>query len=251
MLQIHSIHFFTFINPNCCRLLNLFSKLRLHLVGCNWISSLCADSGETSYKSFIKCNDFKERMKAFTLDLRIDTLHMELLKTHTELREVMKIVLILSHGNAGVEAGVSINEDILSENMSEEALVAHQIALKNVKVEKEMVKYVDKAHSQYLHHLKASKENQTIAEKVEQRKLSYNIKEAKEAKQKCTEQLQKKAAEYDSQIFHLEENLESNIFLAIFQLLILFIFLEKVEVLLRFRFKFYRYFFLFFFYKKI
>ena len=186
-------------------------------------------------------------MKAFTLDLRIDTLHMELLKTHTELREVMKIVLILSHGNAGVEAGVSINEDILSENMSEEALVAHQIALENVKVDKEMVKYVDKAHSQYLHHLKASKENQTIAEKVEQRKLSYNIKEAKEAKQKCTEQLQKKAAEYDSQIFHLEENLESNIFLAIFQLLILFIFLEKIEVLLRFRFKFYRYFFLFFF----
>ena len=191
-------------NHDC--LTDLFRKLCLHLVECNWISSLCADRAETSYKSFIKSNDVKERMKASKLDLRIDTLHMELLKTHIELREVEKIVLILSHGNARVEAGVSINKDMLSESMSEEALVAHRIVydgvvnsgeLENVKVDKEMMKYVDKAHSQYLHHLKKSKENQTIAEKkkVEKRKLSYNIKKAKEAKQKCIEQLQRKAAE--------------------------------------------------------
>ena len=52
----------------------------------------------------------------------------------------------------------------------------------------------------YLHHLMTSKENQTTAEKkkVEKRKLSYDTKKAKEAKQICTEQLQRKAAEYDS-----------------------------------------------------
>ena len=90
----------------------------------------------------------------------------------------MNIVLVLSHGNAHVEAGLSINEDMLSENMSEEALFAHWIVydgvvngggLENVKVDMEMMKYVDKAHSQYLHHLKTSKENQTIAEKKEGR----------------------------------------------------------------------------------
>ena len=71
--------------------------------------------------------NLKEKMKAFTLDLRINTLYTELLKTHIELREVMKIVLILSHENARVEAGVSINEDI-SENMIKgEVLVAHRI----------------------------------------------------------------------------------------------------------------------------
>ena len=88
---------------------------------------MCANHAEISYKSFIKSNDVKERMKAFTRDLRIDTLYMELLKTHIELREVVKIILILSHGNARVEAGVSVNEDMLSENMFEEALVAHRI----------------------------------------------------------------------------------------------------------------------------
>ena len=77
-----------------------------------------ADCAETTYKSLIKSNDGKKRMKAFTLDLRIDTLHMK-------LREVAKIVLILSHGNARVEACVLINGDML-ENMSEETLVAHR-----------------------------------------------------------------------------------------------------------------------------
>ena len=103
----------------------------MHLVECNWISSLCADRAENSYKSFIKSNDVKERMKAFTLDLRIDTLYMERLKKNIELREVVKIVLLLSHGNASVEAGVSINKD-MSENTSEEALVAHQIVYDGV-----------------------------------------------------------------------------------------------------------------------
>ena len=113
-------------------------------------------------------------MKVFTLDIRIDIMYMELLKTHIELREVVRVALILLHGNAHIEAGVSISEGMLSENMSEEALIAHQIVydgvvnsggLENIKVDKEMMKYVDKAQSQYLHHLKTSKENQTIAEK--------------------------------------------------------------------------------------
>ena len=97
--------------------------------------------------------------------------------------------------------------------------------LEKVKVDKEMMKYVDKAHSQYLYHLKRSKENQTIVEKkkIEKRKLSYDIKKAKEAEQKCTEQLQRKAAEYDFQIFHLEEQLRKQYFFSNFQLLILYL----------------------------
>ena len=150
-------------------LTDLFSKLCLHLVECNWISSLHADRAETSYKSFTKSNDVKKRMKAFT---RIDTLYMEFLKTYIELTNIVQILL---HENALAEAGVSINEGImLSENMSEEALVALWViydgvvnsgGLENIKVAKEMMKYVDKAHSQYYHHLKTSKEDQTIRSK--------------------------------------------------------------------------------------
>ena len=44
----------------------------------------------------------------------------------------MKIVLLLSHGNASVETGVSISKDMLLEKTSEEALVAHQIVYDGV-----------------------------------------------------------------------------------------------------------------------
>ena len=114
--------------------------------------------------------------------------------------------------------------------------VVNSGGLENIKVDKEMIKFVDKVHSQYLHHLKTSKENQTIAErkKVEKRKLGYDIKKAKEAKQKCTQQLQRKAAEYDSQTFHLEEQLRKQYFFSNFSVInIVFIFLGKVEVVLR------------------
>ena len=69
---------------------------------------------------------------------------MELLETNIESREVVQIVLILSHGIARV-GGKSINKDMMSENMPGEALVAHRIiydgivnngGLKNVKVDK-------------------------------------------------------------------------------------------------------------------
>ena len=80
----------------------------------------------------LKAMNLKEKMKAFTLDLRINTLYTELLKTHIERREVMKIVLILSHENARVEAGVSINEDISENMIKEEVLVAHRIVYDGV-----------------------------------------------------------------------------------------------------------------------
>ena len=117
---------------------------------------------------------------------------------------------------------------MLSENMSEEALVADWIVydvfvntggLENVKVDKEMMKYVGKSHSHYLHHLKTSKENQNTAKKkkVEKSKLSYDIKKAKEGKQNdalsnCREKLLNMIPRFSI----WKNNLESNNFLAIF-----------------------------------
>ena len=65
-----------------------------------------------------------KKMKDFTLDTRLDVLYMELLACHVELREIVKFILILSHGNARVKAGFSIYEDALLENMSEKSLTA-------------------------------------------------------------------------------------------------------------------------------
>ena len=68
---------------------------------------------------------------------------------------MVKIVLILSHGNARVESGFSINEDMLKENMKERTLVAYRTVcdgvineggIKNVNITKQMIKDVDEVH---------------------------------------------------------------------------------------------------------
>ena len=55
---------------------------------------------------------------------RLDMFYMSHLSRHVELRELMKLAIILSHGNVCVESGFSANEEMLVENMSEGSLVA-------------------------------------------------------------------------------------------------------------------------------
>ena len=105
-------------------MINNFSKLCLLLNEQGWITTLCADRAEASYKLFIANTDVKNHMKEFNMDERLDVFYMNHLSRHVELREVVKLAMILSHGNARVESGLSANEDMLVENMSEGSLVA-------------------------------------------------------------------------------------------------------------------------------
>ena len=190
----------------------------MNLVDKGWISSTCPDCAEVSYRQFVKSGDVVKKMKDFTLDTRLDVFYMELLSCHVELREVVKFVLILSHGNARVEAGFSINEDALLENMSEKSLTAQRMVydgvlreggLEKFKVTNELMRFVREARAEYGKDLEKSKQEQTVAEKKKQekRKLSTDLKKAKDAKQKCEDELKKKAAKYDSEIFNIQEQL--------------------------------------------
>ena len=58
-------------------------------------------------------------MKEFNMDEELDLFTMSRLSRHVELREVVKLVITISHGNARVESGFSGNEEILVGNMSE------------------------------------------------------------------------------------------------------------------------------------
>ena len=54
------------------------------------------------------------------------TSHLAEKKEFVDLFEVIKFVLVLSHGNAVVESGFSINLDVLVENLKEELAVAQR-----------------------------------------------------------------------------------------------------------------------------
>ena len=83
---------------------------------------------------------------------------------------VFQIVFILSHGNARVESGFSVNADMLVENLKEESLIAQRRVydlivssggVLNVNITSGIVTYARKAHSRYLECLKQKREKAT------------------------------------------------------------------------------------------
>ena len=51
---------------------------------------------------------------------------------YTELFEVVIMVLVLSHGQAAVERGFSVNKEIEVENMKQQTLIAHRVICDHV-----------------------------------------------------------------------------------------------------------------------
>ena len=115
-------------------------------------------------------------------------------REYAELWRVIKLILVLSHGNAAVESGFSVNGDMLVENLHESSLVAQRTVFDSisyaggvlgVSVDKGMMQYVRGARSRYDDAMKASKAAKAAddAKKASKRKISAEIKhlEAKKA----------------------------------------------------------------------
>ena len=109
-------------------------------------------------------------MKEINMDERLDMFYMSHLSRHVNLKEVVKLVMISSHGNAGVESGFSTNEEMLVENMSEDSLEALKMVfngvinkggISNVDINRKMLKLVNKAHLEYVKQLEKRKGQQT------------------------------------------------------------------------------------------
>ena len=108
----------------------------------------------------------KNQIKKINMDERLAVLDMGRLSHHVELREVVKLVMILSHGNTSVESGFSANEEMLVENRSKGSLVARRMVfdgvmneggISNVYVNRKMFKFVNNAHSEYVTQLEKQK----------------------------------------------------------------------------------------------
>ena len=130
-------------------------------------------------------------MKVFNMDERLDVFYMSHLSGHVELREVVKLLMILLHGNTRVESGFSAYEETLVENMSEGSLVARRMVFDgvmneggNVDINRKISKFVNNAHSEYVKQLEKQKEQQTSGEKktAEKIKTTNKLKKVKEAK---------------------------------------------------------------------
>jgi len=73
-------------------------------------------------------HDHRELFTSFSPSVsRLDTLLVDIMSrndSYSKLWKVVKMLLVLSHGQATVERGFSINKQVETENLSEESVVA-------------------------------------------------------------------------------------------------------------------------------
>ena len=91
----------------------------------NRITSDVADTAQAQL--FALCANvatvFKDRFTHFSRDEDLCKFYFDLLACDDRFKElwtVVKLVMVLSHGNAAVEGGFSINKELLIDNMHEE-----------------------------------------------------------------------------------------------------------------------------------
>ncbi|CAN7985972.1 unnamed protein product [Ixodes hexagonus] len=103
---------------------------------------------------------------------RLDEFFAELMRhnsSYTELWKVVKLLLVLSHGQATVERGLSVNRQVSVENLKDLSYVSQRIVcdavdkaggVLNVPVTKELRTAVSAARKQYTAYLEAEKKKQ-------------------------------------------------------------------------------------------
>ena len=201
-------------------LIRRFEKLLESLVAAGWITSTSADGAATQYKQFIDDDNVIASMKSFTTEERIDDLYMTLLENlkFPDLEDVVKIVLIMSHGNARVESGFSINEQILLPNLKEQSLVAQRMVYEGVRKEggvlkaditPKMLKHFKESWRYAEADAKENRKRQTDGDKrrEDRKRLGKEIKEVKSAKKLALDSASKAASVYDAKLHELTEKL--------------------------------------------
>lgn len=181
----------------------------------NWVSGVQADNIKRSYKTLCKEPLFEEAMTHFSCEnQRLDDFWMDIIPNAADfeaLRSFLKMVLILSHGNAFCETGFSINKEMLIENLSEESLVfqrrvydsiQYHGGVTNIEISKSLIHFVRNARDTYQEALKR-KQDDTDAKLKEQARKRQNtdkLKTLEQKKRKLLDDTRKKIEEVDTEI---------------------------------------------------
>ena len=96
-----------------------------------------------------------------------------------KLVTVVKLLLLLSHGQASVERGFSVNKETIADNVSQKTLVGRRVicdhvctvgGVLNVSITKELMQSVSSSRKKYEQHLKQNKQEKKTKERDQKRK---------------------------------------------------------------------------------
>ena len=171
----------------------LFERLLGCLIDAKRVREVDADLLKKEYSSFI--TEVVHSNAATLLlfqkydkvkDERIDLFLAAYLKEspYKKLWELVKCLLVLSHGQAGVERGVSVNSEIMAYNFKERSVVALRVTydhiqrsggVLNVKIDQELRNAVKSASSQYRAELKKQEEEKQMKNNEENKSINKEI----------------------------------------------------------------------------
>jgi hypothetical protein len=169
------------------------------LYNTNHITALTADNSKMQFSKLcdLASRELHQQFEEYSRgNERLDKFYFNILGLNpdfSDLFSIVRLVLTLSHGNASVESGFSVNADMLVENLHEESLVAQRTVYdsvqasggwKDVQIDKSLLQFVRGAHRRYQEALEcqrkaASEENKKTATK---RRATEEIKALMEKK---------------------------------------------------------------------
>ncbi|XP_070390112.1 uncharacterized protein [Dermacentor albipictus] len=149
------------------------------------------------------CQEKRHELQNYERDQeRLDVLFVRLLKhdpAFSMLWEVLKVLLLLSHGQASVERGFSVNKQIAVENMAELSYISQRViceavkthgGLLNVPLSKELKSSVRQARHRYALYMDEQKK-QAVAQQVtlKRKELELELQSMQEKKTKLQKTL--------------------------------------------------------------
>ena len=105
------------------------------------LQKLAADKAKKEYDSLLKSahSQLKDIFLTFNQkEDRVDSFYASIMSENASFKscwEIFKIVFTLSHGQASVERGFSINKELLGENLKEESVVCQRCMIMSAQLE--------------------------------------------------------------------------------------------------------------------
>ena len=178
----------------------MFQEVLQRLIETRWKTSEEADTVLDEYRKLVsdakRCHLDKFSSFKITTD-RLDSFLFEVLQNQTESQQLwitMQLILTLSHGQATVERGFSVNKEVLAPNLQETSLVAMRLVHSSMQVAKckvgdfvvndALLSSCAHARNRYQMYLMERKAEQERTEKGQKRKaLMEELTSAKKAKE--------------------------------------------------------------------
>ena len=187
------------------------------------ISAVIADQSRNQFSDLCRksSNSLKTEFSAFSrTKCRLDTFYYDIIgqdPEYADLFSVVRLVLILSHGNATVEGGFSVNGDMLVENVQNESLVAQRIVydavhcaggITSVHIDKPLLSFVRGSHARYLQALEQKRQTSSAYDQQQalKRKAAAEIKQLEMKKSKVLKAAASEAKTIETEIAELKKH---------------------------------------------